>query len=167
MKGLALSFVSLVAVMLLSGCVASSQLYVGKIVAEDDIVTLQNGKQRDILWETFDVVFTFDYEISDDILQVAGKGRLGDHYQAIYTHLGHFDAYLFQVDRDGYVLDTVRLPTLMMSRPDDDFTFKKELKRVPGTVGMSFGYSGEVYEREKSEPLFRQLFNQIHFRKLP
>ncbi len=149
------------------GCVSSSQLYVGKSVEKEDIVILNKGIHKDINWETFDFVVNFDYELTDDTLSVTGEGMLGEHYRAIYTHLKHFDAYMFQVDKDGYVLDTVRLPTLRMNRPDDVFTFTKILNVFPETTGLSFGYSGEVYEHEKSGLFFNPYFNYSPFLKYP
>lgn len=167
MKRALVSVCGVICLLLLWGCVPTSRLYVGKMVDDADILALKHGQQKDITWETFDVVMNFDYEVRGDSLLVAGKGRLGDHYQAMYTHLRHFYVYFFQVDGDGYVLETSRLPTLMMNRPDDVFTFEKIAKLLPETTGISFGYSGDVYERERGEPFFMPFFNTMSFRKLP
>ena len=163
-----LSFICcIVSFVLMWGCVASSNFYIGKTVDSADIIPLQGGLHKGVSWETFDVVLLFDYELKDGTLYCAGKGRLGDHYQAMYTHLRYFEVYLFQVGENGRVLHTVRLPTLSMSSPDDDFNFDKVLKIFPETIGLSFGYSGAAYERERSEPIFIQFFNETSFHNLP
>jgi len=131
------------------GCTPVAELYQGKPVDANDIVWLKPAGTGAGNWQTFDM--SIDYQVAQDngLLEVSGQGRLSQHYQLVYQKVRFLTVYLFLLDGDGRVLETVELP-VFLGHTEDTFDFKRHLNITDLTKGLSFGYRGLASEWQDS-----------------
>ena len=129
-----------------SGCVETSMMYRGNIVPPVHVVALQENGPNVGRWETFDIIIDYEYVHDGDLMEISGQLRLGQHYQAIYDQLRYLDVYLFFVNEQSRVLETVLFTRNMNSDPEETFSISRRYNVPAGTAGISFGYSGTVRE---------------------
>ena len=129
-----------------TSCVVIHDMYHGNAVASEDIVVLQIGEEQVASWETFDVIINLSYGLNGDNLELLGEGQLGAHYSSVYTHIRSLTVYLFLLDKQGHVLETLPVGTTSMWSTDDKFTINQSIKLPELTTGLSFGYNGTVSE---------------------
>lgn len=144
-------------------CVATHERFHGNAVANEDIIVLQNGEEQIASWKTFDVIINLNYVLDGDNLELFGEGQLGEHYSAIYTHIRSLTVYLFLLDKQGDVLETVPVRITSMWYTDDKFTINQSIKLPELATGLSFGYSGTVAELGSG----RAIDSSVSFHKLP
>jgi len=137
-------------VLSLGGCVAPSQLYVGKSVSAEHVISLAPGVDQSGTWSTFDVELAYRSLLQGDLLELAVQGGLSQHYEIMYTRVNLFFLELYLLDGQNKVLETVFLPTSALMRTDDTFQTQRTLQVPAGTRGISFGYRGVASELEDS-----------------
>lgn len=142
--------------LLISGCLQTQQLYIGNQVTTEQ-VSLQQNTPVAGTWETFDLKIAYEFIVKDDILDIAGQARLGDHQRMVYDIVRKLDIYLFFVDNESRVLLTQPLNRTMIGSTEQTAFFSRSYKIPAGTRSLSFGYSGVVTERE----------GQLSFYELP
>jgi hypothetical protein len=138
--------VSLCLFFVMTGCVPTAELYIGKQVTSAPIVQLE-GTNVSGTWQTFDVTINYQYQAGDDIIELAGQGELGQHYQMLYDGVRYLYVYLFLVDVDGLVLETIEIPAFLFDS-EDKFAFNQPFKVNQNIKGFSFGYRGVATEME-------------------
>ena len=131
----------------LSGCVAGTELFIGKQVTDAPIVQLEDGAPASGTWQTFDVTINYQYQTDGDIVELAGEGELSQHYQMVYNRVRSLRVYLFLLDADGLVHETIEIPALLTTT-EDKFSFNRQFKVSADVKGFSFGYRGLVWERD-------------------
>ena len=138
--------VSLCLLFVMAGCLPTAELYVGKAVTSAPIVKLE-GTDVSGTWQTFDVTINYRYQADGDIIELAGQGELSQHYQLVYDGVRSLRVYLFLLDADGLVLETIEIPAFMIST-EDKFAFKNTFRINQSMRGFSFGYRGVATEME-------------------
>ena len=131
----------------ITGCVPTAELYIGKQVTAAPIVQIQKGANVSGTWQTFDVTINYQYQTDGDIIDLAGQGELSQHYQMVYDGVRYLYVYLFLLDADGLVLETIEIPAFLTST-EDKFAFNKLFKITKNIKGFSFGYRGVATEME-------------------
>lgn len=142
--------------LLTSGCLQTQQLYIGNKVTTEQVDLVQNTPVAGT-WETFDLKIAYEFVAKDDILEISGQARLGDHQRMVYDVVRTLDIYLFFVDHDSRVLLTQPLDRTLTGSTERTAFFSHSYKIPAGTRSLSFGYSGVVTERE----------GQLSFYQLP
>lgn len=139
--------VSLSLLFVMAGCVPTAELYIGKQVTAAPIAQLQDGENVSGIWQTFDMTINYQYQADGDIVDLAGQGELSQHYQLVYNRVRSLRVYLFLLDADRLVLETIEIPALLTTT-EDMFTFNKQFKVSDGVKGFSFGYRGLVWDKD-------------------
>lgn len=124
-----------------TGCVPTSELYIGKPVTSAPIIEFQKAEITAGTWQTFDVTINYTYTVSGGLIEIAGQGELSQHYQMMYNSVRKMRVYLFLLDADAVILQTVEIPAFLMST-EDKFTFNIPFKANESMKGFSFGYRG-------------------------
>ena len=133
--------------LVMAGCVPTAELYIGKQVKSAPIVQIQKGANVSGTWQTFDVTINYQYKAAGAIIELAGQGELSQHYQMVYDGVRYLRVYLFLLDADGLVLETIEIPAFPTST-EDRFAFNKPFKITENIKGFSFGYRGVATEIE-------------------
>ena len=129
-----------------TGCVTTSALYRGNSVSPEQVVAIQDaGPHKDSV-ETFDIVINYTFVRGGDVLDISGQTALTERYPQLYAGLKYLYLYLFFLDADSRVLETVSLANAMNGNLEERFEFSRSLPVPTGAVGISFGYNGEVIE---------------------
>lgn len=131
----------------MAGCVPTAELYIGKQVTAAPIVHIEDGANASGTWQTFDVTINYQYQADGDIIDIAGQGELSQHYQMVYDGVRYLYVYLFLLDTDGLVIETIEVPAFLTST-EDKFSFNKPFKANQNIKGFSFGYRGVATEME-------------------
>jgi len=124
-----------------TGCVPTSELYIGKPVTSAPIIEFQKAEITAGTWQTFDVTINYTYTVSGGLIEIAGQGELSQHYQMMYNNVRTMRVYLFLLDADTIILQTLEIPAFLMST-EDKFTFNISFKVNESVKGFSFGYRG-------------------------
>ena len=139
--------VSLSLLFVMAGCVPTAELYIGRAVTNAPIIKLEKDANVSGTWQTFDVTINYRYQADGDIIELAGQGELSQHYQLVYDGVRSLRVYLFLLDADGRVLETIEIPAFMIST-EDKFAFKNTFRINQSMRGFSFGYRGVATEME-------------------
>ncbi len=134
--------------LVIAGCVATSEMFVGNSVAPERVVAIQGSGPNNGFDEDFDVSIRYDFTRVGDVLKISGQVALRERYTQLYGTLTHLYTYLFFVDESSRVLETVALATAMTGDPAERLNFSRSLNVPNGAVGISFGYDGGVVEGE-------------------
>lgn len=148
--------VSICLLTLVAGCVATSALYIGKPVKAQQVVRLPAGVPQSGTWETFDMSINYQALVDGDVLELFIQGSLTQHYQILYNGVRGLRVYLFLLDADNRILETLLLP-VSLTHAEDRFQRRQYVKVSSAVKGFSFGYSGFAYEWDGS----------THFDNLP
>jgi len=124
-----------------TGCVSTSELYIGKPVNSAPVIEFQKAEITAGTWQTFDVTINYTYTVSGGLIEITGQGELSQHYQMMYNNVRTMRVYLFLLDADAVILQTVEIPAFLMST-EDKFTFNIPFKVNQSMKGFSFGYRG-------------------------
>jgi len=124
-----------------TGCVPTSELYIGKPVTSAPIIEFQKAEITAGTWQTFDVTINYTYTVSGGLIEITGQGELSQHYQMMYNNVRTMRVYLFLLDADAVILQTVEIPAFLTST-EDKFTFNIPFKVNQSMKGFSFGYRG-------------------------
>jgi len=124
-----------------TGCVPTSELYIGKPVTSAPIIEFQKAEITAGTWQTFDVTINYTYTVSGGLIEIAGQGELSQHYQMMYNRVRTMRVYLFLLDADAIILQTAEIQAFLMST-EDKFTFNIPFKANESMKGFSFGYRG-------------------------
>jgi hypothetical protein len=130
-----------------AGCVPTSELYIGKPVTSAPIIEFQKAENAAGTWQTFDVTINYTYTVSGGLIEIAGQGELSQHYQMMYNGVRSMRVYLFLLDADAVVLETIEIPAFLIST-EDKFTFNIPVKVNQSMQGFSFGYRGVATEMD-------------------
>jgi len=129
-----------------SACAETAMRYHGNKVATADVVAiLEQGPHRNS-WTTFDISIEYEYSQSGDTFKIAGEAVLGDHQRNIYHLLKNLSVYLFILDADSRVIETVSLVNALNEKTDASMNFDLLLHKPSSAAGISFGYTGYVCE---------------------
>ena len=142
------------AVLLASGCVETAAMFHGNAVSPVYVVTLQENAPVAGRWETFDLIIDYEAIRDGDVLEIKGQAALSQHYQIVYDRVRYLIVYLFFVDENGRVLETIDFVDNLGGSPEDILQFAKFYKIPPGTTGISFGYSGKVMDWESMKSFY-------------
>lgn len=132
---------------MIAGCATTAELYIGKQVTDAPIVQLEDGAGVAGTWKTFDMTINYRYQADGDLIDLAGQGELSQHYQLLYNGVRSLRVYLFLLDADGLVLETIEIPAFLTGT-EDKFAFNMPFKANRDIKGFSFGYRGVATENE-------------------
>lgn len=128
---------------LAAACVETAMLYRGATVSSVPVVALQEGPPVAGRWETFEMAIDYTYQRNGDNLELSGQARLSQHYRDNYGGVTRMQTYLFFLDQDARVLETVSIVT-PWNGIEDAQKFSNSFTMPAGTTAISFGYSGAV-----------------------
>lgn len=140
-----------------SGCVQTAMMYRGNTVTSAPVVALQENGPNAGIWETFDLTIEYEYAQDGNVLEIIGEVALSQHYQITYDHLRRLSVYIFFVDENSQVLETLSFVGLMAGSTEERQRLSRHYKIPPGAVGISFGYEGAAGDRD----------SHVSFYKLP
>lgn len=140
----------------LAGCVPTAELYIGKQVTAAPTVQIEESTNVSGTWQTFDMTINYQYLADGDLIELAGQGELSQHYQLVYNRVRSLRVYLFLLDADGIVQETIDIPALLTTT-EDKFSFNKTFRTADGVKGFAFGYRGLVWDKD----------SQAYFDSLP
>ena len=146
MKIVCLSFTCLL--FLAVGCVETAMKFHGNHISSVPVVALLEGGPHAGTWKTFDLVIDYTYKQNGGVLDISGQCALSEHYRMNYATISEIFVYLFFLDKDSRVLETLSFPNNWVGDTDEVQLFSQTHKIPAGTTGISFGYSGEVNERK-------------------
>lgn len=129
-----------------SGCIQTSRMYYGNTVSPDKVISIQNVGSHKGYVETFDVVINYEFVRDGEVLELVGQAALSERNQLLYASLRKLFVYLFFLDENSRVLETVSLTGALTGDTYERLGFSRTLKVPAGAVGISFGYSGTVSE---------------------
>ena len=142
-KSNSLWFVCLLA-FVASGCAETAMMYRGNTVSSVPVVTLQENGPNAGTWETFDLTIEYEYAQDDNVLEITGEVALTQHYQIIYDRLRRLYVYMFFVDENSQVLETISFVGIMSGSTEERRRLSRRYMVPTGAVGISFGYEGAV-----------------------
>jgi hypothetical protein len=145
-KIVCLSFTCLL--FLAAGCVETAMKFHGNPVTSVPVVALLEGGPHAGIWKTFDLVIDYTYKQNGGVLDISGQCALSEHYRMSYANISRIFVYLFFLDEDSRVLETLSFPNNWLGGTDEVQLFSQSHKIPAGTTTISFGYSGEVNERD-------------------
>ncbi len=128
----------------LLGCQTITSYYQGYEVRNDSIVSLSTPDSGDAKWKTFDIELSYRYDHQGETLALASEANLGLYYEVNVGHIRKLDLYLFFIDDNAKVLETVELASALSSDPDLVLNFDKVLKVPVNAQAFAFGYNGEA-----------------------
>ncbi len=132
-----------------TGCVPTSSQFVGKALAPDQpIIALQAGGPHADSWQNFDIRIDYQYQQAGDVFEISGVAALTPRYEVLYSQLRDLRVFLFLLDKDARVLQTQMLTRSLTGQLDDRLQFTHVYKLSPGTVSLTFGYDGSVWEAQ-------------------
>jgi len=133
--------------LLISGCLLTQALYIGNKVTAEKVALRKDAPQVGT-WETFDLKIAYDFVVKGQDLDISGQAELGDHQKMVYDHVRSLDIYLFFLDHDSRVLLTQPLDRSFRGSTQQTVFFTRSYKIPDGAKALSFGYSGQVAERD-------------------
>ncbi|CCK82339.1 hypothetical protein [Desulfobacula toluolica] len=141
------SFFLCLLIVLLAGCSAKFFTYKGAWVAEDNRITVQDGKPYKGSWQTRDVTIDYTHQKKMQNLQISGEVKLRRFLTMGFGTLDNLTLNLYMLDPDGIVLDS-KLIRIFAYRLDfhtlGKMTFNKQFELPADTAAIAFGYSGRV-----------------------
>ena len=127
-----------------SGCVATEMLYRGNTVSAVPVLALQEDGLNAGVWETFDLIIEYEYSQAGNVMEITGDVSLTQHYQITYDRLRRLSVYLFFVDENSQVLETLSFVNIMTGSTEERLRLSRRYNIPAGAVGISFGYKGSV-----------------------
>ena len=140
--------------LLASACTPISTLYHGRTVSEVSVAALQEGGPVADRWETFDLVIDYKYFKQGDSFEISGQVALSQHYQITYDRLSRIYVYLFFLDKDSRVLETISFANTWSSNTDEAQDFSDSYTLPSGTAEISFGYTGVVRDEDSFDQFY-------------
>jgi hypothetical protein len=143
-KTVSLSLVCLLT-LFFSGCVETEMMFRGnKPSSSMNVVALQQGPPQAGTWQTYQVVVDYKYSQNAATLDISGQAALSASYQTNYASLNDLKIYLFFLDEDSRVLETINLASSKTSDVDEVLTFSSEYAVPAESKAISFGYDGSA-----------------------
>ena len=140
------------------GCVETSMRYHGNAPSPDmSLFVLQKGGVQSGTWQTFDITIDYSYSQNAEGLDISGQAVLSEHYQMNYDGISKLDLFLFFLDEDSRVLETVRIAWSMTGRVTEIMTFSQKLTVPSGAKNLSFGYDGAATADRSGGTIFYEL----------
>lgn len=141
-KILSLMLICLLSILFV-GCVETATMFHGnKPSSSMNVVTLQQGATQAGTWQTYQVVVDYKYNQSAETFEVSGQAALSASYQANYNSLRELIIYLFFLDADSRVLQTIKLANSVTSSVDEVVSFSSKHTVPAGATSITFGYDG-------------------------
>lgn len=152
-----------------TGCQPIASYYRGYEVNNDDIISLTSPGAGNSIWKTFDLSVNYRYEHHGQTLVISGDAKLSMYYEVIVTHIKNLDLYLFFVDENSKVLETVNLANAFFPDPNQILAFDKRLTIPENAHSFAFGYRGQAIDKSGGEDPDKHIGGGWidHFDKLP
>ena len=130
----------------ISGCQVQpiESYYVGLQTPPDKSLPLLKQGIHSGQWETFDLMVNYQYQVENDSLEISGKVTLVNYYQINKTSLRDLELFLFFLDGDSMVSQTVRVLKTLSSDLYASHPFEKNFQIPTATKAISFGYRGSA-----------------------
>lgn len=143
-----LSGLAVLVLFMTSGCQPQnvSSFFIGNQVSADDSLPLIVGEQRSGQWKTFDMLVNYKYRAENSSLEISGDSTLSDFYQINMRSLRDMDMFLFFLDDQRKVLETVQLFKSRSTDLGQSRSFNNTLAVPAGATAISFGYRGFAKE---------------------
>jgi hypothetical protein len=127
------------------GCVETSMMYQGNAAPSGQVAkSIEEGARCKDTFESFETIINYDYIRTGEALKISGQAALTERYPLNYSRLRRLDVYLFFLDKNSRVLETVQLARAMTGSLEEILKFDNVLRVPEGAVAISFGYDGEV-----------------------
>lgn len=131
--------------MMFIGCVETATMFQGNKPSKSmNVVPLQKETTQAETWQTYEVIINYKYMQSAEMMEISGQATLSASYQANYNSLRELTIYLFFLDEDSRVLQTVRLANSVTTSVDEVVSFSSKYAVPAGTTSITFGYDGSA-----------------------
>ncbi|HKJ05515.1 MAG TPA: hypothetical protein VJ974_07960 [Geopsychrobacteraceae bacterium] len=130
----------------LAGCQSTESFYRGYRVENQSIAPLSTLETQQGAWKTFDIDLTYQYQKTDNILNISGTTTLGLYYELNTSRIRTLDLFLFFLDDESKVLETTYLVRRLEFNPEEKQTFVKSLNIPTEAASIAFGYKGTAQE---------------------
>lgn len=127
-----------------------NSFYIGNQVNPDDSRPLVTGESRSGQWQTSDMLVNYQYRMENNSLKISGDTTLSDYYQINLRSLRDLELFLFFLDGQHKVLETVQLFKSLSTSLEDTHSFKKTLSAPSAATAISFGYRGAAREGRRT-----------------
>jgi len=128
----------------LFACQSPATFFVGRSVDPTLQIPLTTALAQNGTWQTFDLVINYTLHNNDDQIEITGKAELGEHYQRLYNRVTQLDLYLFLLDSNAAVLETLPLTGSLLGGTDEQININATIPRIAGLKALTFGYRGSV-----------------------
>lgn len=128
------------------GCVTTAEMYRGNSVSPEQVVVIQDRTPHKNSVADSDITIDYEFVRDGEILQLSGNAVLAERYHQSDTRLRYMSLFLFFVDDNSRVLETISLADALTNSSNERLEFSRSLKVPAEAVGISFGYNGEVAE---------------------
>jgi hypothetical protein len=78
-------------------------------------------------------------------MNISGIANFALYHEMNISHIRNMDLYLFFLDKEAKVLETVQLAKAQYASPDDQLSFTKNLPIPAGSKSFAFGYRGAAH----------------------
>lgn len=119
-----------------------SNYYQGLRTNPAESLSLSGKEPQSGQWQTFDMLLDYRYQAGGGTLRISGNAALSEFYQLNINVLRKLDIYLFFLDENARVLETVLLVNALSSNPESPLSFQKELTIPSAATAIDFGYDG-------------------------
>ncbi len=140
--------------LLLGGCQSVSSYYRGDKIEKDRYLVLDEKVSQKGQWKAFDLTIAYQLQPFNDRLKVSGSVQLSDYLMMSIRRIENLDVYLFFLDREKWVVETVQIAKVFSEYPEQVISFKQELPLPEQAWAVSFGYRGQVQEDDEDGFIF-------------
>jgi len=128
---------------LLVACQGNVLSYKGELVEEKNQVPLKAGGPHSEVWNTRNVIVSYDYVNKADRLDITGEVALAGGAEN-FQYVEHLEVNLYFVDGNGRIIEYVPLFSAVTNDMGKNWSFQRNIEKPVGAESMAFGYSGQV-----------------------
>ncbi len=127
----------------LIACQSNPLTFEGDQVEEKNRVMLQEGGPHSNVWDTENVLVSYDYTRSGTQLDISGAIELRGG-AANFHYVNKFSLTLYFLTPGGEIIESETIFSAGRTGRTENWEFDRTLEMPPGTGALAFGYSGEV-----------------------
>ena len=133
----------LVIALLVVACQGNVLGYKGELVEEKNQVPLKSGGPHSEVWNTRNIILSYDYTNEADRLDISGEVALAGGAEN-FQYVEHLDVNLYFVDGNGRIIKQEPLFSAVTNDMGKNWTFQRKIEKPAAAESMAFGYSGQV-----------------------
>jgi len=128
---------------LLAACQGNVLGFKGELVEEKNQVSLKSGGPHSEVWNTRNLILSYEYTNQADRLDISGEVALAGGAEN-FQKVEHLEVNLYFVDGNGRIIEYAPLFSAVTNDMGKNWTFQRKIEKPAGAETMAFGYSGQV-----------------------